>query len=35
MPQEIAAKIDAVWSELVTPKTGFEDYAALVAALPR
>jgi len=34
MPQEIAAKIDAVWSELVTPKTGFEDYAALVAALP-
>ena len=34
MSPEIAARIDAVWTELVTPVTGFADYAAFEAALP-
>ena len=30
---DILAKLDARWRELVTPVTGFADYAALEAAL--
>ena len=33
MPAEIAARVDAVWAELVAPATGFADYAAFEAAL--
>ncbi|HXQ12621.1 MAG TPA: sulfotransferase domain-containing protein, partial [Caulobacteraceae bacterium] len=33
LPAEIAAEMDAVWTRLVAPKTGFADYAALEAAL--
>jgi hypothetical protein len=33
MTPEIAARIDSVWLELVTPKTGFADYAAFAAAV--
>ncbi len=35
LPAEIAAAMDAVWTEVVTPKAGFADYAALEAALAR
>jgi hypothetical protein len=30
---DILARLDARWRELVTPVTGFADYAALEAAL--
>lgn len=30
---DIAARIDAAWTEQVTPKTGFADFAALEAAM--
>jgi hypothetical protein len=33
LPADIAAKLDARWTELVTPVTGFGDYAALEAAV--
>jgi hypothetical protein len=33
LPAEIAAAIDATWTAVVAPKTGFADYAALDAAL--
>jgi hypothetical protein len=33
LPADIAAAVDAIWSERVTPETGFEDYAGLDAAL--
>jgi hypothetical protein len=32
LPASVAAAIDARWAELVTPATGFADYAALEAA---
>jgi hypothetical protein len=32
LPAEVAAAIDARWAQLVTPATGFADYAALEAA---
>jgi hypothetical protein len=32
LPASVAAAIDAKWAELVTPATGFADYAALEAA---
>ena len=33
LPAEIAASIDTLWSELITPKYGFANYAELEAAL--
>jgi len=33
LPGDIAAALDAKWREIVTPVTGFADYAALEAAL--
>jgi hypothetical protein len=33
LPPEIAAEMDAAWTRLVAPATGFADYAALEAAL--
>lgn len=33
LPPEIAARMDARWREVVTPATGFADYASLEAAL--
>jgi hypothetical protein len=33
LPAEIGAALDAKWAELVTPATGFADYAALEAAV--
>jgi len=33
MPAEIAAAIDAVWTETVAPRTGFADYAAFETKL--
>ena len=33
MSAELAAALDAIWTETVTPKTGFADYASLEAAL--
>jgi hypothetical protein len=30
---DLAAEIDAIWRETVTPKTGFADYAALLASV--
>jgi hypothetical protein len=33
LPAELAEKVDARWTELVTPATGFADYAALEAAV--
>jgi len=33
LPAAVAAAIDAKWAELVTPVTGFADYAALEAAV--
>jgi hypothetical protein len=33
LPSDIAAELDAIWTRLVTPHTGFADYAALEAAL--
>lgn len=33
LPAAIAAQLDARWTELVTPATGFADYAALEAAV--
>jgi hypothetical protein len=35
LPEEIGTALDARWRELVTPKLGFEDYAALEAELRR
>jgi Sulfotransferase domain len=35
LPDEVSAAMDAEWAELVTPKTGFADYAALEAELRR
>jgi hypothetical protein len=35
LPDEISAAMDADWARLVTPKTGFADYAALEAELRR
>jgi hypothetical protein len=32
LPAKVAAAIDAKWAELVTPATGFADYASLEAA---
>jgi aryl sulfotransferase len=32
LPPSLAAQLDAKWAELVTPATGFADYAALEAA---
>jgi len=29
MPAELAATLDAIWTDVVAPKTGFVDYAAL------
>jgi hypothetical protein len=33
LPAEVADAVDAKWREIVTPATGFSDYAALQAAL--
>lgn len=33
LPPEVGAALDAKWGELVTPATGFADYAALEAAV--
>jgi hypothetical protein len=33
LPPELAGEMDAIWTRVVTPKTGFADYAALEAAL--
>jgi hypothetical protein len=33
MSKELAAEVDAIWAEVVTPVTGFKDYAALEASL--
>jgi hypothetical protein len=33
LPPEVAAAIDKVWTELVTPATGFADYASLAHAM--
>jgi hypothetical protein len=33
LPADIAAEMDAIWTRLVEPRTGFADYAALEAAL--
>ncbi|HEX2591028.1 MAG TPA: hypothetical protein VHL34_06010, partial [Rhizomicrobium sp.] len=33
LPQDLADEIDAIWREIVTPKTGFADYVALSATL--
>ena len=35
LPPEVAAEIDALWTEQVTPVLGFPDYAALEAELRR
>ena len=35
LPPEIATEMDAAWTRLVAPATGFADYAALEAALRR
>jgi hypothetical protein len=35
LPPEIAAALDAKWCEMVTPVTGFSDYAALEAEVRR
>jgi hypothetical protein len=35
MPAELAAKLDAIWADVVAPKTGFSDYAALDAEIRR
>jgi hypothetical protein len=35
LPPAIGAAMDAVWSEVVMPKLGFADYAALEADLRR
>lgn len=35
LPAEVVAELDARWREIVTPATGFADYAALEAALRR
>jgi hypothetical protein len=35
LPPQIAAALDAKWAELVTPVTGFADYAALEAEVRR
>jgi hypothetical protein len=33
LPAGVIAELDAKWAEIVTPKTGFADYAALEAAV--
>jgi hypothetical protein len=33
LPVSVSADMDAIWTRLVTPKTGFADYAALQSAL--
>ncbi len=33
LPNDLAAEIDAVWTRLIEPATGFADYAALDAAV--
>jgi hypothetical protein len=33
LPPNVAAEMDAIWAETITPKLGFADYAALSAAL--
>lgn len=33
LPSDIAAELDAIWTQLIEPKTGFADYAALDRAL--
>src|SRR5262249_1833292 len=33
MASDLAAALDDKWSELVAPRTGFDDYASLQAAL--
>ena len=35
MPIELAAMMDAIWTDIVTPSTGFADYSALEAELRR
>ncbi|HEY4941355.1 MAG TPA: sulfotransferase domain-containing protein [Rhizomicrobium sp.] len=35
MPDELAATLDAIWTDVVAPKTGFADYALLEAELRR
>jgi hypothetical protein len=35
MPAELAATLDAIWADVVAPKTGFRDYAALDAEIRR
>jgi hypothetical protein len=33
LPADIAAEMDTIWTRMVTPKTGFDGYGALEAAL--
>jgi hypothetical protein len=35
MPADLAATLDAIWTDVVTPKTGFADYASFEAEIRR